>query len=138
MRRDYIVEIFEELGKILAAVVLLKKTQPGKALDQINTAFKGTKFGDRAAFDSLSTEAFPDFLEQRQMGYETAEVIVDLLLEEVEIRLAMGDVEPLPALLEKTRLLMDYAVQKETALKIFSLKHDQQSARLKDLSGKII
>jgi len=128
MRQDYLIEIFEELGKILASVMNSKKTDPGRALALINTAFKGTRFGDRTFFDSLDPASLKDWLAQQKMSYQSAEVIADLLLEEAEIR-------PNPLLPDKIRVMIDYAAVQQQALKIFSLKQEQQRKRLQELTS---
>lgn len=135
MRQDYLIEIFEELGKILASVISSKKTDPARALTQINTAFKGTRFGDRTFFDGLGPEALADWLQQQKMSYQSAEVIADLLLEEADMRLEKGDTATLPLLLPKIRVLIDYAAAQQQLLKIFSLKQVQQYTRLHDLTS---
>lgn len=136
MRQDYLIEIFKELGKILAAVMDAKKTNPARALEQINTAFYGTQFRDRPFFDNLSPEELAAWLPQQKMGYQSAEVIADLLMEEAEIRLNAGDTVALPQLLKKIRVMIDYAVEQEKNLKIFSLKHGRQYERLEDLTPR--
>ena len=47
---DYILEMVEELGRAIRAVIARKKDQPAKALEEINKAFNGTKFGSKEFF----------------------------------------------------------------------------------------
>jgi hypothetical protein len=152
---DYILEMIEELGRAMRAIIARKKDQPANALEEIRVAFNGTKFGNKAFFDALSPEELAVFLREKKVDYRAADYIVDILLEEAEInrdmeleRLAMkmpmevgeGDnpgFEPIMEneeqrfLFEKIQVLIDYTSEVETSLKIFSLKRGQQRERLK-------
>lgn len=140
---DYILEMIEELGRAMRAIIARKKDQPAKALDEIRMAFNGTKFGNKAFFDALSADELATFVRAHKVDYRAADYIVDILLEEADIyrdmeleRLAMGGEERQPAtsrleLLSKIKVLIDYTAEVETAMKIFSLKRNQQRERLK-------
>ncbi|WP_343691052.1 hypothetical protein [Chitinophaga sp.] len=140
---DYILEMIEELGRAMRAIIARKKDQPAKALDEIRMAFNGTKFGNKAFFDGLSPEELAVFVREQKVDYRAADYIVDILLEEADInrdleleRLAMGGAEQQPdpshlLLLSKIQVLIDYTAAVETSLKIFSLKRNQQRERLR-------
>lgn len=152
---DYILEMIEELGRAMRAIIARKKDQPAKALEEIRVAFNGTKFGNKAFFDALSPEDLAVFLREKKVDYRAADYIVDILLEEAEInrdmeltRLAMkmpeeggeddntgiGQIienKEQQLLLEKIQVLIDYTAEVETSLKVFSLKRGQQRERLK-------
>ncbi|SFW35204.1 hypothetical protein [Chitinophaga sancti] len=151
---DYILEMIEELGRAMRAIIARKKDQPAKALEEIKVAFNGTKFGNKAFFDALSPEELAAFLREKQVDYRAADYIVDILLEEADIardleleRLAMDMGRESKAanqhiqsivyndqqllLLRKIQVMIDYTTEIETALKIFSLKRGQQRERLK-------
>lgn len=140
---DYILEMIEELGRAMRAIIARKKDQPAKALEEIKVAFNGTKFGNKAFFDGLSPDELAAFLREQKVDYRAADYIIDILLEEADIhrdqeleRLAMGETERSPdaaqlLLLSKIQVLIDYTSAVETSLKIFSLKRNQQRERLK-------
>ncbi|WP_440133279.1 hypothetical protein [Chitinophaga sancti] len=151
---DYILEMIEELGRAMRAIIARKKDQPAKALEEIKVAFNGTKFGNKAFFDTLSPEELAAFLREKQVDYRAADYIVDILLEEADIardleleRLSMDMGRESKAanqhiqsivyndqqllLLRKIQVMIDYTTEIETALKIFSLKRGQQRERLK-------
>ncbi|WP_343669331.1 hypothetical protein [Chitinophaga sp.] len=95
---DYILEMIEELGRALRAIIARKKDQPAKAREEIKAAFNGTKFGNKAFFDSLSPADLAAFLREQQVDYRAADYMIDILLEEAEInrdqvleRLAMSE-----------------------------------------------
>lgn len=152
---DYILEMIEELGRAMRAIIARKKDQPAKALEEIRVAFNGTKFGNKAFFDGLSAEELAVFVREQQVDYRAADYIIDILLEEADInrdmaleKLAMGEVDALQKvnesdstrqsmatqlqLLSKIQALIDYTSEVETSLKIFSLKRGQQRNRLKN------
>lgn len=137
MQRDYILEIVEELGRILRTIIMMKKSNPSKALQEIRTAFKGTKFKDKDTFDSLSAEALTAYIEDNKMDYRSLDVITDLLLEEIEIRLDGAEPGNIAMLTEKTALLINITDQKEKAQKVFSLNRDVQRKRLKELQDRL-
>jgi len=152
---DYILEMIEELGRAMRAIIARKKDQPAKALEEIRVAFNGTKFGNKAFFDGLSAEELAVFVREQQVDYRAADYIIDILLEEADInrdmaleKLAMGEADALQKvnesdstgqsmatqlqLLSKIQVLIDYTSEVETSLKIFSLKRGQQRDRLKN------
>lgn len=152
---DYILEMIEELGRAMRAIIARKKDQPAKALEEIRVAFNGTKFGNKAFFDGLSAEELAVFVREQQVDYRAADYIIDILLEEADInrdmaleKLAMGEADALQKvnesdstrqsmatqlqLLSKIQALIDYTSEVETSLKIFSLKRGQQRNRLKN------
>lgn len=152
---DYILEMIEELGRAMRAIIARKKDQPAKALEEIRVAFNGTKFGNKAFFDGLSAKELAVFVREQQVDYRAADYIIDILLEEADInrdmaleKLAMGEADALQKvnerdstgqsnatqlqLLSKIQVLIDYTSEVETSLKIFSLKRGQQRDRLKN------
>jgi hypothetical protein len=122
---DYLLEMVAELGNILRAIINRKKDEPAKALEEIKVAFRSTKFRDKQFFDDLSPEALAAFLQEQQMDYRAVDHIIDILLEEAEIK-NDGD-KLLPA---KIQVLIKYVSDKEAGLKIFSLKRNTQVTRL--------
>lgn len=122
---DYLLEMVAELGNILRAIITRKKDQPAKALEEIRVAFRSTKFGNKQFFDDLTPEALEAFLNEQQMDYRAVDHLIDILLEEAEIR-NDGD-KLLPA---KIQVMIKYVSAKEAALKIFSLKRSTQLQRL--------
>ncbi|OMP76789.1 MULTISPECIES: hypothetical protein [unclassified Chitinophaga] len=156
---DYILEMIEELGRAMRAIIARRKDQPAKALEEIKAAFSGTKFGSKAFFDGLSAEELAVFLREKEVDYRAVDYMVDILLEEAEInrdqvleQLAMeapnaeeGDanheirlVVDSPQqllLLAKIQVLIDYTSAVEASLKIYSLKRGPQKERLKGLSS---
>jgi len=137
MRQDYILEIVEELGRLLRAIIAMKKSNPSKALEEIRTAFKGTKFKDKDSFDNMSLNELAAFVEANNMDYRALDVITDLLLEEIEIRINTSNTTNLPLLIEKVDWLIAATDAKEKALKVFSLNRDVQRQRLKELKESI-
>ncbi len=133
MQRDYMLEAVQELGRILRAIMNMRKSNPSKALDEIRVAFTGTKFKDKESFDRLSASQLSAFLEEQRMDYRPLDVITDLLLEEITIRLDTGDTAAAPLLMEKVGLLIDYTDRQEKALKVFSFNRDVQRQRLQEL-----
>lgn len=122
---DYLLEMVAELGNILRAIITRKKDQPAKALEEIKVAFNSTKFGSKQFFDDLTPEALEAFVEEQKMDYRAVDYIIDILLEEAEIR---NDRDK--QLLDKIQVLINYVSGKEAALKIFSLKRNTQTTRL--------
>lgn len=137
MRQDYILEIVEELGRILRTIISMKKSNPSKALEEIRNAFKGTKFKDKDLFDGLSLNELVAFVEENNMDYRALDVITDLLLEEIEIRLDINNTANVPMLIEKADWLIGCTDRKEKALKTFSLNRDVQRQRLKELRERL-
>lgn len=137
MRQDYILEIVEELGRILRTIISMKKSNPSKALEEIRNAFKGTKFKDKDLFDGLSLNELAAFVEENNMDYRALDVITDLLLEEIEIRLDINNTANVPMLIEKADWLIGCTDRKEKALKTFSLNRDVQRQRLKELRERL-
>lgn len=86
MAIDYVLEMIEELGRAMRAIIARRKDQPAKALEEIRAAFNGTKFGNKAFFDGLSAEELAVFLREREVDYRAADYMVDILLEEAEMR----------------------------------------------------
>jgi hypothetical protein len=125
MPRDYMLEMVEEFGRTLRAVLDLKKENPGRAMDIIAAAFNGTKFTNKAFFDSLSVDDLYEFLEKNNIDYRSLDMFIDLLLEEIDI---ISDKE---LLISKVDYLITYVTQKEREQKIFSLKRSYQKERLK-------
>lgn len=137
MRQDYILEIVEELGRILRTIITMKKSNPSKALEEIRTAFKGTKFKDKDFFDGMSPDELAAFVDAQNMDYRALDVITDLLLEEIDIRLDTANTASLPTLIEKADRLIACTGNKEKALKVFSLNRDVQRQRLKELKERL-
>lgn len=137
MRQDYILEIVEELGRILRTIISMKKSNPSKALEEIRNAFKGTKFKDKDLFDGLSLNELVAFVEENNMDYRALDVITDLLLEEIEIRLDINNTANVPMLIEKADWLIGCTGRKEKALRTFSLNRDVQRQRLKELRERL-
>jgi predicted house-cleaning noncanonical NTP pyrophosphatase (MazG superfamily) len=137
MRQDYILEIVEELGRILRTIITMKKSNPSKALEEIRTAFKGTKFKDKDFFDGMGLEELAAFVEENNMDYRALDVITDLLLEEIDIRLDTANTVNLPTLIEKVDWLIASTDSKEKALKVFSFNRDVQRQRLKKLKERL-
>jgi hypothetical protein len=136
MRQDYILEIVEELGRILRTIINMKKSNPSKALEEIRVAFRGTKFKDKNSFDDMTVDELAAFVEQNNMDYRALDVITDLLLEEIDIRLDTGNSVNVPMLIAKTDWLIACTDNKEKALKVFSLNRDAQRQRLKELKER--
>jgi hypothetical protein len=137
MRQDYILEIVEELGRILRTIINMKKSNPSKALEEIRIAFRGTKFKDKNIFDDMTIDELAAFVEENNMDYRALDVITDLLLEEIDIRLDTANTANLPMLIAKTDWLIACTDNKEKALKVFSLNRDAQRQRLKEFKGKL-
>lgn len=137
MRQDYILEIVEELGRILRAIITMKKSNPSKALEEIRLAFKGTKFKDKDFFDDMTINELSVFVEENNMDYRALDVITDLLLEEIDIRLDTDNTTNVPMLIDKADWLIACTDQKEKALKVFSLNRDTQRQRLKEFKERL-
>ncbi|GAA3920532.1 hypothetical protein GO495_00555 [Chitinophaga oryziterrae] len=127
MPRDYMLDMVEEFGRTLRAVLDLKNENPVKAMEIIATAFHGTKFRDKAFFDSLSADQLGKFIEENNIDYRSLDLFIDLLLEEIDI------IADKKLLISKVDFLIQYTYQKEREHKIFSLKRNQQQERLKHL-----
>lgn len=136
MRQDYILEIVEELGRILRTIITMKKSNPSKALEEIRVAFRGTRFRDKDVFDGMTVDELAAFVEENNMDYRALDVITDLLLEEIEIRQDTGDSANVTMLIEKAGWLIACTDSREKALKIFSLNRDTQRQRLKELKER--
>ena len=130
MQKDYFLEMIEELGRVLRAVISAKKSEPARALQEINTVFTATKFSTKDFFDSLSIDELEAFIKEKEVHYTTLDTLTDLLLEEADIRLDMGDYTAVERLLDKIDFLISYISAKETAAKILSLKRGPQKERL--------
>jgi hypothetical protein len=127
MPRDYMLDMVEEFGRTLRAVLDLKNENPGKALEIIATVFHGTRFRDKVFFDSLSADQLGKFIEDNNIDYRSLDLFIDLLLEEIDI------IADKKLLISKVDFLIQYTYQKEREHKIFSLKRNQQQERLKPL-----
>lgn len=137
MRQDYILEIVEELGRILRTIITMKKSNPSKALEEIRVAFKGTKFKDKDIFDGMTIDELAAFVEENNMDYRALDVITDILLEEIDIRLDTANNANVPMLIEKVDWLIASTDSKEKALKVFSLNRDTQRQRLKEFKERL-
>jgi len=130
MQKDYFLEMIEELGRVLRAVISAKKSEPARALQEINTVFTATKFSTKDFFDSLSISELEAFIKEKEVHYTTLDTLTDLLLEEADIRLDMGDYATVEQLLNKLDFLISYISKKETEAKVISLKRGPQKERL--------
>jgi len=137
MRQDYILEIVEELGRILRTIINMKKSNPSKALEEIRIAFRGTRFKDKDSFDGMTIDELSAFVEQNNMDYRALDVITDLLLEEIDIRLDTANTVNVPMLIAKADWLIACTDSKERALKVFSLNRDAQRQRLKEFKERL-
>jgi hypothetical protein len=128
MPRDYMLEMVEEFGRTLRAVLDLKNENPVKALEIIASAFNGTKFKNKQFFDSLQVEELETFIETNGVNYGSFDMFIDLLLEEIELTTDKQ------LLISKVDFLIRYTAKKETENKVFSLKRGHQRERLQHLS----
>ncbi|SHN32831.1 hypothetical protein [Chitinophaga sp. CF418] len=133
MPKDYFLEMIEELGRVLRAVISAKKSEPARALQEINTVFTSTKFRTKDFFDSLSTSELEAFINEKDVHYTTLDVLTDLLFEEADIRLDTGDYATVELLLNKIDFLISYISKKEMEAKVLSLKRGPQKERLQFL-----
>lgn len=133
MQKDYILEMIEELGRVLRAVISAKKSEPARALQSIKTVFTATKFETKDFFDNLSTGELEAFIKEKNIHYATLDTLTDLLFEEADIRLDMGEYETVQKLLSKIDFLVSYISGKETEAKVLSLKRGPQKERLQYL-----
>jgi hypothetical protein len=123
MPRDYMLEMVEEFGRTLRAVIDLKNENPVKAIEMIATAFNGTKFTSKTFFDKLTVEELSGFLEKNSIDYKSLDMLIDLLFEEIDIT---SD----KLLIDKVDYLVTYTTQKEREQRIFSLKRSYQKQNL--------
>ncbi|QHS63702.1 hypothetical protein [Chitinophaga agri] len=133
MRKDYILEMIEELGRVLRAVISMKRSEPARALESIRTVFKATKFESKESFDRLTVNELEAFIADNNVHLQTLDTITDLLFEEADIRLDHGAYEPLQRLMAKLDFLVTYLSKREAALKVISLKRGPQKDRLRFL-----
>ena len=136
MPKDYIVELVDQLGRALEAIIALRKRNPAKALDDIDAAFSTTKFKSKAFFDALSNDELRAFIWENDVDYRALDTLIDFLLEEVDIRLDIAAAANNDQLLSKIDALIGYTFERERELKIFSLKRNPQRERLKFLAEK--
>ncbi|ASZ11440.1 hypothetical protein KTO58_17865 [Chitinophaga pendula] len=137
MQRDYMLEIVEEIGRLLRAIILLKKSHPAKAMEEIQVAFNATRWKDKAAFDQLDLEGVKDHLAHNDISPATLDLIIDLLLEEIDIKTTTPDTNNIDVLLAKTDWLIIATEEKERRLKQHSLKRNLQRKRLQELITRI-
>lgn len=133
MQKDYILEMIEELGRVLRAVISAKKSEPARALQSIKTVFTATKFETKDFFDSLSAGELEAFIREKNIHYSTLDTLTDLLFEEADIRLDMGDYATVQRLINKIDFLVAYIAEKEAEAKVLSLKRSPQKERLQFL-----
>ncbi|SFD14999.1 hypothetical protein SAMN05518672_101748 [Chitinophaga sp. CF118] len=133
MPKDYILERVEDLNRALEAVLAFKKSNPGKALENIHQAFNATKFKDKNIFNNLSVTELEEFVNKENIDYRNVDAIIDLLLEEADIKKDLSDLNGLELLLAKIHSLITYTAQKEREQKIFSFKRGYQRDRLKSM-----
>lgn len=137
MQKDYILEMIEELGRVLRAVINAKKSEPARALQSIKTVFTATKFETKDFFDSLTVGELESFIKEKAIHHTTLDTLTDLLFEEVDIRLDMGDYISAQKLLNKIDFLLSYISKKESEAKVLSLKREPQSERLRFLLNSL-
>lgn len=137
MQKDYILEMIEELGRVLRAVINMKKSDPARALDSIRTVFTATKFETKAFFDSLTPAELETFVTEKNMSIQTLDTLIDLLFEEADIRIDNGQYQEVQLLLPKIALLHKIVSQKEMEQKVHSLKRMPQKERLEYLFNSI-
>jgi hypothetical protein len=130
MQKDYILEMIEELGRVLRAVISMKKDEPVKALASIQTVFKATKFESKENFDQLTVGELEAFITEKNINLQTLDTLTDLLFEEADIRLDNGEYEIATRLVYKLDFLVAYISKQEAALKMISLKRTPQRERL--------
>lgn len=133
MQKDYILEMIEELGRVLRAVISMKRSEPARALESIRTVFKATKFESKESFDTLTVNELETFIGDNNVNLQTLDTITDLLFEEADIRLDHGEYEPLQRLTAKLDFLVSYLSKREAELKVISLKRAPQQDRLRFL-----
>lgn len=137
MQKDYILEMVEELGQVLGAILTLKKNNPRKALEYIQVAFRSTKLKNKDFFDSLDVKGLKEFIDQNSIDHRTIDSITDLLLEELDIKISNSSIDDVELLVSKVEFLILYCEQKENELKIFSFKRNIHRERLKELLAKL-
>ncbi|SFM60992.1 hypothetical protein SAMN05428949_0163 [Chitinophaga sp. YR627] len=130
MQKDYILEMIEELGRVLRAVIGMKRSEPLKALASIQTVFKATKFESKDNFDRLTVGELEAFITEKNMNLQTLDTLTDLLFEEADIRLDNGEYEIATRLVNKLDFLVTYISKQEAALRIISLKRAPQRERV--------
>ncbi|MBW8682904.1 hypothetical protein [Chitinophaga rhizophila] len=133
MQKDYILEMIEELGRALRAVISMKKTEPFKALESIRTVFTATKFKSKEQFDQLTVNDLEAYIKEKEIGLQTLDTVTDLLFEEADMLMDAGNYEPLGRLTAKLDFLLAYLSKRENELKIVSLKRGGQRNRLQFL-----
>jgi len=137
MQKDYILEMIEELGRVLRAVINMKKSDPARALDSIRTVFTATKFETKAFFDSLTPAELETFVTEKNMSIQALDTLIDLLFEEADIRIDNGQYQEVQLLFPKIALLHKIVSQKEMEQKVHSLKRMPQKERLEYLFNRI-
>lgn len=137
MQKDYILEMIEELGRVLRAVINMKKSDPARALDSIRTVFTATKFETKAFFDSLTPAELETFVTEKNMSIQALDTLIDLLFEEADIRIDNGQYQEVQLLFPKIALLHKIVSQKEMEQKVHSLKRMPQKERLEYLFNSI-
>jgi hypothetical protein len=133
MQKDYILEMIEELGRALRAVISMKRSEPSRALESIRTVFTATKFKSKEYFDKLTVNELEAFIAEKNVGLQVLDTLTDLLFEEADIRMDSGEYEPLHRLTAKLDFLVSYMSKRETELKVVSLKRGPQRDRLQFL-----
>lgn len=137
MQKDYILEMIEELGRVLRAVISAKKSEPARALQHIKTVFTATKFETKDFFDSLTAGELEAFIKEKNIHYATLDTLTDLLFEEADIRLDMGEYATVQRLINKIDFLVAYISEKEAEAKVLSLKRGPQKERLQFLRSSL-
>jgi hypothetical protein len=130
MQKDYILEMIEEMGRVLRAVINAKRSEPARALESIRTVFTATKFENKDVFDRMSVAELEAFIAEKNIGYQAIDTLTDLLFEEADIRLNNGEYSIVQPLLYKIDFFVSFLTKKETELKILSLKRGPQRDRL--------
>ncbi|RAJ03853.1 hypothetical protein LX64_02730 [Chitinophaga skermanii] len=130
MQHDYLMRMVTELGQAIRAVIMRKRDNPRKALEEIQVAYSGTPFKNMNSFSLLSAEDTLLHLQQSRFDVDTLDALLDLLLLEIEIKEELGLQVDIQRMLANANVLFNFILQKEATAHTTSLNRAQQKEKL--------
>ncbi len=115
-KKDYIQRQFEEFGKVLASLLLLKRQKNWQEYENLMyQAFQNYSGSDGDVLEELNTDAFQrEVLENDSLNFEQKKFMAHLLFEKMNMYLEKGDETNYQDLKEKCLLLYRWLQNDQT------------------------
>jgi len=115
-RKDYIQRQFEEFGKVLASLLLLKRQKNWQAFEVlISEAFRTYGGLDGSALENLSLKQFEtELVASTTLSFQQKKILANLLFEKMNLHLEKGDLAMYEDLKQKCLLIYQWLQNDQT------------------------